>query len=235
MLIMKVTILDLGAQPLANDFKDTSEEALACEVYPLKQVRCHTCNHTQLSYIVPRDILFKHYLYQSGTSNTGNLHFKWIAKKVISESIREDLDHMHINSNNTGKESLSTRVVLDIASNDGSQLDEFLPFGWKTYGVDPAENLVQIAREKGHTIYSGFWGSDDDHSQIIKNQLKIIEIDAIIAQNVLAHTDAPLAFLLATADIMTLHTKLYIQTSQCSMFETGNSFIASYFYRANVV
>jgi hypothetical protein len=117
-------------------------------------------------------------------------------------------------------------VVLDIASNDGSQLDEFLPFGWITYGVDPAENLVQIARDKGHTIYSGFWGDTGSSSQSIKNQLKRLRnIDAIIAQNVLAHTDTPLAFLLATTEIMNKHTKLYIQTSQCSMFETGRHII----------
>lgn len=227
---LKVTILDLGAQPLANDFKDTSEEALMSEKFPLKQVRCHVCHHTQLSYIVPRDKLFKHYLYQSGTSNTGNLHFKWMAKKVFSESIRENIVHTNNNNKNNNNELPVTqpRVVLDIASNDGSQLDEFLSFGWKTYGVDPAENLVQIARDKGHVIYSGFWGSSNSDdvdlniaSSVIKNHLNISEIDAIIAQNVLAHTDTPLAFLLATADIMTEYTKLYIQTSQCSMFETG--------------
>ena len=41
--------------------------------------------------------------------------------------------------------------VLDIACNDGTQLDYFKDEGFKTYGVDPAENLHKLS-SKNHEV-----------------------------------------------------------------------------------
>jgi hypothetical protein len=38
------------------------------------------------------------------------------------------------------------RAVLELASNDGTQLDAFAALGWDTHGVDPAGNLAPAAR-----------------------------------------------------------------------------------------
>ena len=50
-------------------------------------------------------------------------------------------------------------TVLELACNDGSQLDVFKALGWKTYGVDPAANIVPTALAKGHNVTTGFWGA----------------------------------------------------------------------------
>ncbi|UJR08072.1 hypothetical protein I4U23_012349 [Adineta vaga] len=192
------TVLDLHTQPLANDFKTQPNASIACDRFPLRLVRCTKCHHTQLSYIVDRSYLFSHYLYQSGTSDSLKNYFEWLARKVIDES------------------DTRNGTVVEIACNDGSQLNQFLKYGWQTIGIDPAKNLVKLAKAQGHTVYSGFWGTDK-FSQLPPPDT----LNAIIAQNVLAHVDTPVKFLRACAAVMGLKTKLYIQTSQCEMYETG--------------
>jgi SAM-dependent methyltransferase len=194
-------VLDLDRQPLANDFKKTAADAEQCERYPLKLVRCRKCHHSQLSSLVDRGHLFSHYLYMSGTSKTLHEHFTWLARKVIAER--------------SGDQTVPG-TVLELACNDGTQLDVFKQRGWRTYGVDPAENLVQMAQGKGHRVHVGFWGA-----QAIDGLPDPAHLDAILAQNVLAHTGRPIDFLRACHDAMGASTKLYVQTSQCEMFLTG--------------
>ena len=192
------TVLDLHTQPLANDFRNTSTDALQCQRFPLRLIRCPRCHHTQLSHIVDRGYLFSHYLYQSGTSRSLNEYFDWLAQKTINES------------------NTTNGTVLELACNDGTQLNQFSRRGWKTVGVDPAKNLAEIARTKGHTVFTGFWGRDDFPLLPARDTL-----DIIIAQNVFAHVDNPVRFLNACVSAMSHKTKLYIQTSQCEMYETG--------------
>ena len=192
------TVLDLHNQPLANDFKMKIEDSLTAKRFPLRLVRCPICHHTQLSHTVDRKYLFSHYLYESDTSNSLKSYFSWLADKVINET------------------QTRNGTVLEIACNDGTQLNEFLKRGWKTVGVDPAKNLIDIARQSGHTVYSGFWGVDH-----FPNLPSLESLNVIIAQNVLAHVDSPIQFLRACAAIMGPRTKLYIQTSQCEMYESG--------------
>jgi len=192
-------VLDLGEQPFANDFRATEHEALNAPTSALKLLRCRSCNHMFLSEIADRKELFSNYLYQSGTSATLKQYFGWLADKVVSES-----------------SAVSDGNILEIASNDGSQLDKFKERGWKTFGVDPAENIAPIAREKGHTIAIGFWGEGT-----FSNMLGSVSLDAIVAQNVFAHVPQPVKFLNACKAVMGPSTKLYIQTSQCHMLQDG--------------
>ena len=99
-----------------------------------------------LSTMVDRKALFSDYLYQSGTSLTLLEYFEWLASKII--------DEVPANRRAAG-------TVIEIASNDGSQLDKFKARGWQTYGVDPAANIVPLAEEKGHKCKVGFWGTDE--------------------------------------------------------------------------
>ena len=186
-------ILDLKYQPLANDFHDINYN---CHNYPLKLMNCNKCHHCQLSHAVQPEILFKQYKYVSGTSATGHKFFKENASLI-----------QQFNNEKVGK-------ILDIACNDGTQLDYFKALGWDTYGVDPAENLCPIAQEKGHTIICRFWDEE------CIRQLPIM--DVITAQNVFAHTaTASDSFLINCKKIMNENSRLYIQTSQRDMIING--------------
>lgn len=185
------TVLNLGYQPLANNYLGSPQTQI---IYPLCIVRCEDCNHTQLNYTVNPSVLFRNYQYESGTSYTLREYFLHLAEKCVYESGKK-----------TGK-------ILELACNDGSQLDEFKKLGWETYGVDPAINLSKPAEERGHTISCGFWGKDD---------IELPEMDIIVAQNVLAHVPDPVTFLSACTKVMNEDTLLYIQTSQCNMYVNG--------------
>jgi len=190
--------LDLGEQPLANNYHEQGE---IVEVYPLKLNYCPSCFHCQLSHSVNPDKLFKHYKYVSGTTNTGKNFFKKNAEFIINYK------------------NLTNGKILDIASNDGTQLDYFKEAGWETYGVDPATNLCPLAQKKGHNIICDFWGE--------KACTLLPTMDVITAQNVFAHTQHVDTFLQNCKKIMNNETSLFIQTSQKNMI-VNNEFDTTY-------
>lgn len=73
--------LDLGIQPLANNYHTLNE---TCENYPLALYFCENCYHCQLSHAVNPNLLFKTYKYVSGTSQTGIDFFKNNAKFITN-------------------------------------------------------------------------------------------------------------------------------------------------------
>ncbi len=98
--------------------------------------------------------------------------------------------------------------VLDIACNDGSQLDAFADLGWETFGIDPARNLHALSSAR-HKVVCDF---------LRPEHIEIGPFDVVIAQNVLAHTDDPLGFLTTAGK---LGRVVYIQTSQADMVANG--------------
>ena len=198
--------LDLRDQPLANYFMKTTTEALRAEKFPLALVHCRECHHLHLSQLVSRKRLFSDYLYVSGTSKTLLKHFEWLAQKI-----QADVETLPLEGART------KRAVLELACNDGSQLDAFARLGWKTYGVDPAANIVPTAVAKGHQAKVGFWGAQS----VWPPEGTPVVLDAIVAQNVLAHVPSPTQFLKDCAAAMGPRTLLFIQTSQCHMHEDG--------------
>ena len=92
--------LDLKEQPLANNYHTKDE---VCDIYPLKLMFCSNCFHSQLSHAVNPEIMFKTYKYVSGTSQTGINFF------------RDNANFITDYKKKIGK-------ILDIASNDGTQL-----------------------------------------------------------------------------------------------------------------
>lgn len=181
--------LDLGTQPMANSFLDTEDESEL--TFPLVLNRCTNCYHLQLSHAVNPDLLFKNYLYVSGTSQTLRDYFDWFAKFTL-EYFTEP-----------------PKSVLDIACNDGSQLNSFKALGLKTYGVDPATNLHEISSREHEVICDYF---TQEHVAHYMNR-----VDVITAQNVFAHNDYPLDFLRNCRAIMHDRSVLFIQTSQADM------------------
>ena len=203
-------ILDLNEQPLANSFKQSKNEKEL--TFPLKLNLCESCSHLQLSHAVNPDLLFKNYLYVSGTSDTLKEYFKWFAK--FSFKFLES----------------PPKKVLDIACNDGTQLNSWKALGLETYGIDPAENLYKISSENHEIICDYF---TDKYTKFFREK----ELDIINAQNVFAHNSYPLEFLKQCKKIMHKNTVLFIQTSQAEMIK-NNEFDTIYhehlsFFNAN--
>jgi SAM-dependent methyltransferase len=186
--------LDLGEQPMANSFIESPETPEL--VFPLRLNRCTKCSHLQLSHAVDPDLLFRNYLYVSGTSQTLKDYFDWFAGYSL-EFFSE-----------------KPKSVLDIACNDGTQLDSFKKIGLTTYGVDPATNLHPISSKNHEVILDYFTAEHVDG-------LKAKNIDIINAQNVFAHNSYPLDFLKQCKEIMHDGSVLFIQTSQADMVKNN--------------
>ena len=91
--------LDLHEQPLANSFKKNIDEKQ--EEFPLAVNHCKDCFHVQLTHAVNPDLMFKDYLYVSGTSQTMNDHFEWFArysKEYFETLSKEFLDSVRLNN-----------------------------------------------------------------------------------------------------------------------------------------
>jgi 2-polyprenyl-3-methyl-5-hydroxy-6-metoxy-1,4-benzoquinol methylase len=204
------TALDLGQQPLANSYKDSADEPE--DRYPLSVSLCHQCFHLQLSHTVDPEIIYKNYLYATGTNQTIKDYCKWFADFC--------LEYCTEVSN-----------VLDIGCNDGTQLNYFKkeksqqlqPIN--TYGIDPAENLF-LRSSANHSVICDFFGPD------AVAKLKKVKYDIIIAQNVFAHNPNPYEFIASCAELMTDNTVLFIQTSQADMV-LNNEFDTIYHEHVN--
>ena len=191
-------VLDLNKQPLANSYHKENE---VLEEYPLGLNLCEDCYHLQLTHIVNPDLLFKDYLYVSGTTKTLRDNFEWFADFVLeyTANCRWNWPNPRVQS------------VLDIACNDGSQLDCFKSKqAIETFGIDPAENLYELS-SKNHDVICDYFDSD----------LYDRTFDVVIAQNVFAHNSNPKKFLGDCEKIMHDHSFLYIQTSQSDMIRNN--------------
>lgn len=187
-------VLDLNEQPLANSYKKTTEETEP--TFPLRLNICEDCTHLQLSHAVNPDLLFKNYLYVSGTSQTLRDYFDWFAKRTLEYF------------------ETPPTTVLDIACNDGSQLNSFKALGFKTYGIDPAENLHPLS-SANHDVVCDYFNDKYSYHYGSKN------LDIITAQNVFAHNSYPLEFLKQCKEIMHDRSRLFIQTSQADMIQNN--------------
>jgi 2-polyprenyl-3-methyl-5-hydroxy-6-metoxy-1,4-benzoquinol methylase len=187
-------VLDLNEQPLANSFKKTAEETEP--YFPLRLNICEDCTHLQLSHAVNPDLLFKNYLYVSGTSQTLRDYFDWFARRTLEYF------------------ETPPTTVLDIACNDGSQLNSFKTLGLTTYGIDPATNLHELS-SKNHDVVCDYF------KEKYVYHFKMKKLDIITAQNVFAHNDYPLDFLKMCKEIMHDTTRLFIQTSQADMIKNN--------------
>ena len=165
--------LSLGNQPLANSFLKSSEEFLSEENYPLDVYVCTTCYLVQLLDVINPEVLFRHYIYVTGTSDTIASHNRQYAAAVVNQL-------------GLGKQDL----VVEIASNDGSLLSCFLENGVRVLGIEPATNIAEIARQNGVDTVNQFF-----NSQLAEQVLaEYGTARAVIGNNVLAHVDETLDF-----------------------------------------
>lgn len=136
------TFADLGMSPLANSFL-TGEQAQQMEpFYPLHARVCHECFLVQLEVFETPENIFSDYAYFSSYSNTWLEHARDYVEQM-TERFALDQDSQ----------------VVEVASNDGYLLQYFLPKGIPTLGIEPAKNVAEVAREKGITTITEFFGA----------------------------------------------------------------------------
>jgi SAM-dependent methyltransferase len=124
--------VDLGEQPWANQFLPR-ERAGEEPYYALRVVLCEDCRTAQLDYTVPKETLFGDHTYLSGITRTLDRHFAAMAQDVQSRF-------------NPG--GAAGRRVLDIGSNDGTQLAHYQKLNWTVLGVESSRGTARIANDR---------------------------------------------------------------------------------------
>jgi len=122
--------LDLGQQPWCNHFLK-KEEVGTEPYYPLRVVYCHKCTTAQLDYTVKKEIMFGDHTYLSGVTQSLSGHFRNIAQEAKTRFVPE----------------IERPSVLDIGSNDGTQLKHFKALGFDVVGVESSKTTARIAQE----------------------------------------------------------------------------------------
>jgi SAM-dependent methyltransferase len=159
-------ILDLGTQPLANNFLRPQDLAKPEPKFPLRLAVCDSCWLLQILDLVPPFQLFSEYLYFSSFSDLMLRHAQAAAERYVGEF---KLDRQSL--------------VIEVASNDGYLLKSFRSAGVPCLGIEPAVNIAKVAREAGIETLVEFFGAD------LAGRLAAAgrKADLILGNNVFAH------------------------------------------------
>lgn len=175
-------VLSLGETPLANAFLHSPAEFATEQKYPLDVYFCGRCSLVQLLDVVDPGILFSEYVYVSGTSDTIRAHSAKYAQTVV-EALGLSADNL----------------VFEVASNDGTLLKQFQQGGIRTLGIEPARNVAAMATANGVPTVNRFF-DEETAADLVREYGRG---SAVIANNVLAHVDTPVAFLRGCASLIT--------------------------------
>jgi SAM-dependent methyltransferase len=163
---LTVTMADLGLQPASNAFITSPAAAHEEKRYPLRAKVCESCKLVQLDYDVAPQELFGNYVYFSSYSDD------WLAHaKGYCEMARRRFG--------LGAESL----VVELASNDGYLLKNFIGMGVPVLGIDPSGTVAAAAEKIGVPTLVEFFGESLAKNLVADGR----QADLIIANNVLAH------------------------------------------------
>jgi len=137
--------VDLGQQPWCNHFLSEAEVGKE-PFYPLRVFFCDECRTAQLDYTVAKEVMFGDHTYLSGVTKSLSAHFKTIADESVDRFF-------------AGRDPGDVGV-LDIGSNDGTQLTHFQARGCKVLGVESSKRTAALANEKGVPTLNRFFNGE---------------------------------------------------------------------------
>jgi SAM-dependent methyltransferase len=176
-------VLDLGTSPLVDRLitqKQIAEEAEPR--FPLEVAFCPACSLMQILYTVPPQMLFgSDYLYYSSVS------------EYLLQQARNNAFEL-IQTRNLNTSSL----VVELASNDGYLLKNYVEKGIRVLGIDPCTGPAMAAEKIGVPTLNKFFSAD--LARDLRRQGQIA--DVIHANNVLAHVPDTNSFVEGIGQIM---------------------------------
>jgi len=126
--------------PIANGFL-TPEDFAEEYYFEMKVGYCSNCSMVQLLEQPERERMFhEEYAFFSSLSKGQTAHFKSFSEQLKKEYL-------------TGKDPFA----VEIGSNDGIMLQNLASVGIRHLGIEPSENVADVAREKGINTVSSFF------------------------------------------------------------------------------
>ena len=160
------TFLDLGFAPPSNAYLNQADLTKPEKYYPLKVKVCSNCWLVQTEDYAQADELFSSdYAYFSSTSSGWLSHAAKYTKSMI--------ERFKLNANS---------FVMEIASNDGYLLKNFVDAGVPCLGIEPTASTAAAAEKLGILVLREFFGEALGKQLATKQQA-----DLIAGNNVYAH------------------------------------------------
>jgi hypothetical protein len=159
--------LDLGFAPPSNAYLSEDDLSKPEKYYPLRVLVCDRCWLVQTEDYAEADEFFSpDYAYFSSTSSTWLEH----ARKYV-EMI-------------TGRLGLNAEsLVIEVASNDGYLLKNFLAAGIPCLGIEPTASTAEAAEKLGIRVIRQFFGERLGKELAASGR----QADLILGNNVFAH------------------------------------------------
>jgi SAM-dependent methyltransferase len=197
--------VDLGMTPLSNAYLSLEQLNGEEKFYPLIAYVCSGCFLVQLEQFETPDIIFNEYAYFSSYSDSWLEHARLYTDYVV--------DRFRL----TGK-----NLVVELASNDGYLLKNFIKKGIPVLGIEPAANVAEVAIHEGVPTIDRFFG--EELAQELLNEDK--SADLIVANNVLAHVPQlndfvfGIKLLLRSSGIVTIEFPHLLRLMMQNQFDT---------------
>jgi len=152
---------DFGEVPLAGYFPRPDEQV--DEKLPMQLLKCSRCELFQISPDVDQDVLFKDYRYVSSVGMQP--HFSRLSQWFI-DFFQPSKD----------------AKIVEFGCNDGPLLQALKLEGFSPIGVDPATNIVELAKMKGLPVINDYF----NHASLEKYE-ELRNIDYLFSSNSFAH------------------------------------------------
>jgi len=161
------TFLDLGFAPPSNAYLTAADLTKPETYYPLEIKVCDQCWLVQTEDYTQADVLFSaDYAYFSSTSTGWLTHAASYVERMI-ERFRLSEDSL----------------VIEVASNDGYLLRNFVSVGIPCLGIEPTAGTAAAAEKLGIPVIRKFF--DEQLGILLAAEFK--QADLIIGNNVYAH------------------------------------------------
>src|SRR5437016_1407841 len=202
---LRHTFVDLGMSPPCETILERAQLNQMEAFYPLHVFVCDQCFLVQLQeYVRPEDI-FSEYAYFSSYSETWLEHARQYTEQVV--------DRFGLDARN---------MVVELASNDGYLLRNFVARGIPVLGIEPAANIAAVAVREGVRTRVTFFGRDLARQLIAEDA----GADLIVANNVLAQVPdlndfvGGIRLLLKTRGVVTVEFPHLLQLMRENQFDT---------------
>ena len=164
---LKHVFIDLGFAPPSNAYLTLNDLTLPENFYPLKIKVCRNCWLVQTEDYAQADELFSSdYAYFSSTSTGWLAHAANYAQSMVTQLGLTRASH-----------------VIEVASNDGYLLKNFLAAGIPCLGIEPTASTAATAERLGVPVLREFF------SEALGNRIAAEgkQADLIVGNNVFAH------------------------------------------------
>jgi len=198
-------MVDLGSSPLANSYLSAADLARAEPFLPLCVYVCERCWLCQLPECATPQEIFSDYAYFSSFSESWLEH----AKAYVDVMVPRFALGAH-------------SQVVEIASNDGYLLKNFVERGIPVLGIEPAANVAAAAAKLGIPTEVRFFGREAARDLLARG----LGADLLLGNNVLAHVPdlddfvGGLALLLKPEGVLTMEFPHLVRMIADNQFDT---------------